>query len=156
MERGVRHVEHYLSSSVPSRLIYPPYRRRMPAGDGSFEQWEKQALEELTARGTPRRYRHSSRATQLHRVAVLDAHGPATLGHTPYTLAVAHDRASQADEGLAERALEVLLTHNEPVSFDDLACALGVSAAHAREIADTLQAHGQATLNEDARMVAAI
>jgi hypothetical protein len=47
---------------------------------------------------------------------------------------VTDDRGSLTLEVLAERALEVLVTHNEAVSCDDLACALGVSAAHAWEI----------------------
>ena len=32
---------------------------------------------------------------------------------------------------LATRTIEVLVTHNEPVSCDDLACALGVADAEA-------------------------
>lgn len=65
------------------------------------------------------------------------------------------DRISQALEGLAERALEVLVTHNEAVSCDDLACALGVSKANAWEIASTLQSHGYATVDEGARTATA-
>ena len=58
------------------------------------------------------------------------------------------DRSNLALEALAERALEVLATHNEGVSCDDLACALGVSSAHAWEIANTLQSRGYAIVDE--------
>ena len=51
-------------------------------------------------------------------------------------------------EPLVERALEVLITHNEAVSRDDLACALGVSADQAWEIATQLQSLGHADLDE--------
>ena len=51
-------------------------------------------------------------------------------------------------EPLAERALEVLITHNEAVSREDLACALGVSADRAWEIASKLQTLGHADLDE--------
>ncbi len=53
-------------------------------------------------------------------------------------------------EPLAERALEVLITHNEAVSRDDLACALGVSADRAWEIVTNLQSLGHAALDEEA------
>ena len=59
-------------------------------------------------------------------------------------------------EPLAERALEVLVTHNEAVSRDDLACALGVSGAQAWEIAANLKSLGHATLDEKAATVTAI
>lgn len=65
------------------------------------------------------------------------------------------DRNSQALEGLAERALEVLVTHNEAVSCDDLACALGVSRATAWEIASTLESRGYATVNASTRTATA-
>ena len=58
---------------------------------------------------------------------------------------VTNERSSLALEALSERALEVLVTHNEAVSCDDLACALGVSSAHAWEIANTLQSRGYAS-----------
>jgi hypothetical protein len=53
-------------------------------------------------------------------------------------------------EPLAERALEVLITHNEAVSQEDLACALGVSADQAWEIATKLWSLGHADLDEEA------
>jgi hypothetical protein len=49
---------------------------------------------------------------------------------------------------LAERALEVLITHNEPVKRDDLACALGVTGARVWDIASRLRALGYVTLDE--------
>jgi hypothetical protein len=72
-----------------------------------------------------------------------------------YTVGVTKDRGGQTLEALAERALEVLVTHNEAVSRDDLACALGVSGARAWEVANTLQSRGQAVLDEDAHMATA-
>jgi len=59
-------------------------------------------------------------------------------------------------EPLAERALEVLITHNEAVLRDDLACALGVSADQAWEIAAKLQSLGHADLDEEAATATAI
>jgi GNAT superfamily N-acetyltransferase len=67
---------------------------------------------------------------------------------------VTGDRSNLALEALAERALEVLGTHNEAVSCDDLACALGVSSAHAREIANTLQSRGYAIVDESDKTAA--
>jgi hypothetical protein len=49
---------------------------------------------------------------------------------------------------LAERAIEVLITHNEPVSRDDLACALNVTGSRMWGIATRLRALGYATLDE--------
>jgi hypothetical protein len=49
---------------------------------------------------------------------------------------------------LATRAIEVLVTHNEPVSCDDLACALGVADAEAWTVATRLRALGYVTLDE--------
>jgi hypothetical protein len=49
---------------------------------------------------------------------------------------------------LATRAIEVLVTHNEPVNCDDLACALGVTDAEAWTVATRLRALGYATLDE--------
>jgi biotin operon repressor len=40
------------------------------------------------------------------------------------------------------------VTHNEPVSRDDLACALGISGAHAWAIANALQTLGYAQLDD--------
>jgi hypothetical protein len=48
---------------------------------------------------------------------------------------------------LAARAIEVLVTHNEPVSRSDLACALGVSNAAAWDIAIALETLGYARLD---------
>lgn len=56
---------------------------------------------------------------------------------------------------LAERAIEVLITHNEAVSCDDLACALGVSDAHAWQIAISLQSLGYAVLDEQNALITA-
>jgi len=56
---------------------------------------------------------------------------------------------------LAERALEVLLTHNEPVARDDLACALGVTGARAWGVASRLQVLGYVTLDAPNATVAA-
>ncbi len=66
------------------------------------------------------------------------------------------DHRGLAIDPLAERALEVLVTHNEAVSREDLACALGVSGARAWEIARSLQSLGQAALDEDRATVTAI
>jgi hypothetical protein len=44
---------------------------------------------------------------------------------------------SSADES---RFLEVLVTHNEPVMWLDLACALGLTSAGIEELATSLQA----------------
>jgi hypothetical protein len=49
---------------------------------------------------------------------------------------------------LAERAIEVLVTHNEPVTCNDLACALGVTDARVWAIATRLRTLGYATLDE--------
>src|ERR1700694_2999980 len=49
---------------------------------------------------------------------------------------------------LAARAIEVLVTHNEAVNCDDLACALGVTDAEAWTVATRLRALGYATLDE--------
>jgi DNA-binding IclR family transcriptional regulator len=49
---------------------------------------------------------------------------------------------------LAARAIEVLVTHNEPVTCNDLACALGVTDARVWSIATRLRTLGYATLDE--------
>lgn len=56
---------------------------------------------------------------------------------------------------LASRAVEVLVTHNEPVSYDDLACALGVSSGRVGEIANVLQRIAYVVLDETSDMVIA-
>jgi hypothetical protein len=82
--------------------------------------------------------------------------GALATGWPVHTLwGVTTDRRIQAIESLAERALEVLVTHNEAVTCDDLACALGVSEADAWEIASTLQLRGYATVNEATRTATA-
>ena len=65
------------------------------------------------------------------------------------------DDRAPALEPLAERALEVLITHNAAVSCDDLACALGVSVAQAWEIATALRCLGHADLDKEAATVTA-
>jgi biotin operon repressor len=42
----------------------------------------------------------------------------------------------------AVRFIEILLTHNEPVSCDDLACALGVRRTDVQALAIRLQTQG--------------
>jgi hypothetical protein len=64
--------------------------------------------------------------------------------------------SSPALDPLAERALEVLITHNEAVLRDDLACALGVSVDQAWEIATKLQSLGHAELDVEAATATAI
>jgi biotin operon repressor len=56
---------------------------------------------------------------------------------------------------LAERAIEVLITHNEAVSRDDLACALGLSGARVWEIALRLQSLGYAVVDEQNALITA-
>ena len=60
-----------------------------------------------------------------------------------------------AFDPLAARAIEILITHNEAVSYDDLACALGVSEARVCEIAAKLRALGYAELDEQTSMLTA-
>ena len=50
---------------------------------------------------------------------------------------------------VADRFLEVLLTHNEPVSCEDLSCALGLPRVDVRALAIELQAQGFAVLDAD-------
>ena len=73
-----------------------------------------------------------------------------------YPWYVADNGQLPSRDPLAERALEVLVTHNEAVSRDDLACALGVSGAEAWEIAANLQSLGRATLDEKGATVTAV
>jgi DNA-binding IclR family transcriptional regulator len=47
------------------------------------------------------------------------------------------------------RVLEVLLTHNEPVSCEDLACALGLPLSDIRALALGLQVRGFAVVDGD-------
>jgi DNA-binding IclR family transcriptional regulator len=51
--------------------------------------------------------------------------------------------------------LEILVTHNEPVTRDDLACALGISSAEVWDLAGKLQTVGQVELDEHDQSVAA-
>jgi DNA-binding IclR family transcriptional regulator len=53
------------------------------------------------------------------------------------------------------RLIEVLVTHNEPVLYADLVCALGISRAEVRELAIRLQTLGCAMVDDDADTVAA-
>ena len=53
------------------------------------------------------------------------------------------------------RLIEVLVTHNEPVSCEDLACALGMTRAGVRELAGRLQTLGYAVVDGDNETVAA-
>jgi biotin operon repressor len=55
----------------------------------------------------------------------------------------------------ATRLIEILVTHNEAVSRDDLACALGMSADEVWALAQALQAHGEVTLDEADQSVVA-
>jgi biotin operon repressor len=57
-----------------------------------------------------------------------------------------------ADEA---RLIEILLTHNEPVSCDDLACALGIRRAEVQVLATRLQTKGFAVVDTDNDTVAA-
>ena len=56
---------------------------------------------------------------------------------------------------LAARAVEILVTHNEPVGMDDLACALGVSEDRVRSIAAKLGSLGYATVDDATEMITA-
>jgi hypothetical protein len=56
---------------------------------------------------------------------------------------------------LAARAVEILVTHNEPVDREDLACALGVSEQRAWAVAQKLHTLGYATLDQDTELVTA-
>ena len=47
------------------------------------------------------------------------------------------------------RLIEVLLTHNEPVSCEDLACALGLPRSDVRAVALELQVKGFAVVDVD-------
>jgi biotin operon repressor len=61
-------------------------------------------------------------------------------------------RMSSAEE---TRLLEVLVTHNEPVLYEDLVCALGISRAGVRELAVRLQTVGYAVVDDKTDTVAA-
>jgi DNA-binding IclR family transcriptional regulator len=53
------------------------------------------------------------------------------------------------------RLIEVLVTHNEPVLCEDLACALGMPRAGVRELAIRLQTLGYAVVDNEHDTVAA-
>ena len=53
------------------------------------------------------------------------------------------------------RLIEVLITHNEPVSAVDLACALGMTRSEVQELAARLQTLGYAVVDDDNETVAA-
>jgi biotin operon repressor len=59
---------------------------------------------------------------------------------------------SSAEEA---RLVEILLTHNEAVSCEDLACALGMQREGVRALALSLQAQGFAVIGNDSDMVTA-
>ena len=53
------------------------------------------------------------------------------------------------------RLVEILLTHNEPVSCEDLACALSMRRADVHALAVRLQTQGYAVVDTDNDTVAA-
>ena len=53
------------------------------------------------------------------------------------------------------RLIEVLVTHNEPVSCVDLACALRMTRGGVQELAIRLQTLGYAVVDHDSDTVAA-
>ena len=53
------------------------------------------------------------------------------------------------------RLLEVLVTHNEPVLYEDLVCALGISRAGVQQLAIRLQTLGCAVVDDETDTVAA-
>ena len=53
------------------------------------------------------------------------------------------------------RLIEILVTHNEPVLFEDLGCALGMSRGGVRELAIRLQTLGYAVVDDKTDTVAA-
>jgi Mn-dependent DtxR family transcriptional regulator len=52
------------------------------------------------------------------------------------------------------RLIEVLITHNEPVSSVDLACALGMTRPGVEELANRLQALGYTVIHDDGTVTA--
>jgi biotin operon repressor len=54
-----------------------------------------------------------------------------------------------------ERLIEVLVTHNEPVLCEDLACALGISRGAVQVLAIRLQTLGYAVVDDDKDTVTA-
>lgn len=52
------------------------------------------------------------------------------------------------------RLIEILLTHNEPVSCEDLACALGMRRAEVAALGVRLQMQGYAIVDSDNDTVA--
>ena len=53
------------------------------------------------------------------------------------------------------RLLEVLVTHNEPVLYEDLVCALGISRAGVQQLAIRLQTLGCAVVDDETDTVTA-
>lgn len=53
------------------------------------------------------------------------------------------------------RLIEILITHNESVSFEDLGCALGMRRAEVQALAVRLQMQGYAVVDTDNNTVAA-
>jgi DNA-binding IclR family transcriptional regulator len=53
------------------------------------------------------------------------------------------------------RLIEILVTHNEPVLYEDLVCALGLTRGGVQELAIRLQTLGYAIVDDDNATVAA-
>jgi DNA-binding IclR family transcriptional regulator len=53
------------------------------------------------------------------------------------------------------RLIEILITHNEPVLCEDLACALGMARAEVHELAVGLQTQGYAVVDDATETVEA-
>jgi DNA-binding IclR family transcriptional regulator len=53
------------------------------------------------------------------------------------------------------RLIEVLITHNEPVLCEDLACALGMTRAEVQDLAIRLQTLGYVVVDSNSETVAA-
>jgi len=52
------------------------------------------------------------------------------------------------------RLVEVLVTHNEPVAYVDLACALGLTDAEVRDLGLRLETLGYAVVDDESKTVA--
>ena len=53
------------------------------------------------------------------------------------------------------RLVEVLVTHNEPVAYGDLACALGMTDAEVRDLGLRLERLGYVVVDDDTKTVTA-
>jgi biotin operon repressor len=65
------------------------------------------------------------------------------------------DTLRQMSSAEETRLIEVLITHNEPVSCEDLACALGMTHSGVQQLAAKLQTLGYVIVDGDNEMVAA-